>query len=102
MILKHSMNIVRNAVKVLNPGQIPIIACDQPLFKIAKEIHWIWPETHGEDSFIVMLGGLHIKMTLLKTLGDLLVDSGWTAAIAQAGIATVGTADSFLKCVHVK
>lgn len=41
-------------------------------------------------------------MTLLKCLGDLLDGSGWTSAISQAGIATPGTADSFLKASHVK
>ena len=53
-------------MKVLNPGQTPVIACDQPLFMIAKQIQWMWPEQYGEGSFMVMLGGLHIKMTLLK------------------------------------
>ena len=46
--------------------------------------------------FVVMFGGLHIKMAALKTLGDLLEGSGWTGALVQAGVATSGTADLFL------
>ena len=45
-----------------------------------------------------MFGGLHIA---LKTLGDLLNSSGWTSALVQAGVATSGTADSFLKAAHI-
>ena len=51
---------------------------------------------------MVMLGGLHIKMTLLKCIGDLLNRRGWTSAILQVNIATPGTAESFLKASHVK
>ena len=43
---RHSMNMVKKAVTVVNPGLIPVIACDQPLFKIAKQIQWRWPEEY--------------------------------------------------------
>ena len=49
-----------------------------------------------------MLGGLHIKMTLLKCIGDLPNRRGWTSAISQVNIATPGTAESFLEASHVK
>ena len=80
-MIKHSMDLVRNAVNIVNHGQTHIIACYQPLYKIAKNFQWSWPETHGKDSYLVMLGGLHIKMTSLKCIGDLLNGSGWTSAI---------------------
>ena len=35
-----------------------------PLFDIAKKIKWPFPELFGEDRFLVMLGVLHIEMTL--------------------------------------
>ena len=66
------MNAVKKAVTVVNPAQVPVIACDQPLFKIAKQIQWMWPKEYGEESFVIMLSDLHIKMALLKALGDLL------------------------------
>ena len=88
-MMKHSMDVVKKSVNILNPGQTPVIACDQPLFKVAKDVQWSWPLTHGEDSYVVMLGGLHIKMTLQKCLGDLLdgTGSGWTSAISHAQVA---------------
>ena len=48
-----------------------------------------------------MLGGLHTEMAVWNTLGDYLEDSGWTAALTQAGVASSGTADSFLKAAHL-
>ena len=93
----HSMNVVKKAVTVVNPAQVPVIACDQPLFKIAKQIQWMWPKEYGEESFVIMLSDLHIKMALLKALGDLLDGSGWTSALVQAEIATAGTSNSFLE-----
>ena len=100
-MIRHSMDVVKQAVEILNPGQVPIITVDQPLYTVAKQIQWSWPATHGEDHFIVMFGGLHIEIAALKTLGDLLDGSGWTGALVQAGIATPGTADSFLKASRV-
>ena len=51
--------------------------------------------------YVVMFGGLHLEKALWDTLDDLLEGSGWTTAITEAGIATFGTADSFLHCSHI-
>ena len=48
-----------------------------------------------------MLGGLHIEMVLWTMCGDLLAASRWTTALTEAGIASSGTSDSFLKVVHL-
>ena len=100
-MVKHGMNVVRKATNFLNPGQIPITTFDQPLFAIAKFVQWKWPTTHGENMHVVMLGGLHTEMALWNTVGDLLDGSGWTTALAEARVASAGTADSFLKVTHL-
>ncbi|KAG0723721.1 hypothetical protein GWK47_042072 [Chionoecetes opilio] len=56
---------------------------------------------HGEDQYVVMFGGLHVEMAVWKTLGDYLEASGWTTALTQAGIASSGTANSFLTASHL-
>ena len=48
-----------------------------------------------------MFGGLHVEMAMWTTFGDYLEASGWTTALNQAGIASSGTADSFLKASHL-
>ena len=70
---------------------------DAPLYALAKLVQWKWPNTHGEWEHVVMMGGLHIKMAMCSTFGDYLDGCGWTAALTQAGIASSGTDDSFLK-----
>ena len=64
-------------------------------------VQWKWPISHGEQAYVVMLGGLHIEMALWSLLGDLLDGSGWTTALSEAEVATSGVADSFLKATHL-
>ena len=97
----HAVDVVIQAVKHLNPGQVPVLACDQPLYAIAKKIQWTWPEKYGEDKLFIMLGGLHTELAALKAIGHWLEDSGWDQALAQSGVTTPGTAESFLKAAHI-
>ena len=39
-MIKHSMTIVQATVQHLNPGQVPVLTADQPLFALAKQIQW--------------------------------------------------------------
>ena len=100
-MIKHSLDIIKKLTDITNPGQSPVVAVDQPLFAIAKNVQWKWPLLYGEAKVVVMFGGLHIELAALKTLGNLLKSSGWTSALVQAGVATAGTADSFLTAAHI-
>ena len=100
-MIKHGMDVQREAIAFLNPGQIPVTTFDQPLFAIAKYVQWKWPSTHGEHMHVVMLGGLHTEMALWRTLGDVLEGSGWTTALIEAEIASPGIVDSFLNVSHL-
>ena len=66
----HSTNVERNAVDHINNGQVSVIISDQPLYTIAKQIQWKWPEIYGEEKFVIMLGGLHIEKAAPSTVGD--------------------------------
>ena len=100
-MVRHSLDIIKKLTGITNPGQTPVVAVDQPLFAIAKNVQWKWPLVYGEGKVVVMFGGLHIELAALKTLGNLLKSSGWTSALVQAGVATAGTADSFLTAAHI-
>ena len=97
----HGMNVAHAAVQHVNPGQVPVVVMDLPLFAIAKKIQWNRPQTHGENQMVVMFGGLHIEMTAFKALGKWVAASGWTTAITNAGIASSGVADSFIHASHL-
>ena len=100
-MMVHAMQMASNAIHHLNPSQTPVIVVDQPLYAICKQIQWTWPESYGEDKVVVMMGGLHIEMNLLKLLGDWLRGSGWITALIQANITTSGRAESMLSGSHV-
>ena len=38
--LRHVMDRVREAVQFFNPGQVPVITADQPIYATAKQIQW--------------------------------------------------------------
>ena len=76
-MIAHSMRVVKSAVEHVNPSQTPVIALDQPLFALAKQIQWTIAE-FSEANLVVMLGGLYIEMVSLKMLGKWLNGSGWT------------------------
>jgi hypothetical protein len=100
-MIKHGMNVIKDATQFLNEGQIPVMTVDQPLFALAKYIQWKSPQTHGEDKYVVMLGGLHTEMALWSTVGDILDGSGWTTVLAEADVVSSGIAQSLLKASHV-
>ena len=39
-MFRHSMDIVKKSVEILNSGQTPVITMDQPLYAVAKQIQW--------------------------------------------------------------
>ena len=47
-MVKHGMNVIRQSTLFLNPGQIPLMAVDEPLFALAKHIQWKWAELMGK------------------------------------------------------
>ncbi|KAK5868005.1 hypothetical protein PBY51_012452 [Eleginops maclovinus] len=77
------------------------MTAEQPIYALAKQIQWHWPEQYGEDKFVIMFGGLHIVMAALKSIGTLLQESGWTGALVEAGVASSGTTKSFLSAASI-
>lgn len=100
-MVKHGMTVISKITEHCNSGQIPVMVVDQPLFALAKFIQWKWPDTLGENVFTVMLGGLHIEMSMWRVVGDLLDESGWVELLTEADVASSGTADSFLSASHL-
>ena len=66
-MIRHAMAVIKLSMEQLNPGQVPVIAFDQLLFAVAKEIQWLWP---SENKFVKVFGGLHIESAFLKIIGD--------------------------------
>ena len=98
--VKHGMEAIMKATKLVNPAQIPVLTLDQPLYTIAKQIKWTWSSIYGEEKYVVLMGGLHIEIALLNVLGDWLEGSGWASIMASAWVTTEGRADALQSGLH--
>jgi len=101
-MMKHSMYLAVQDNEFLNPGQSPVLGADQPLFAIAKQLQWAFPDTVGEDKLVIVMGALHIEDKMHQMIGKSLCDSGWSNILTQAQILTSGRAQSVLDEHHIK
>ena len=101
-MVRHGFDVIRRTTNFLNPLQTPVMEVDQPLFAIAKQIQWLFPDEYGEDVFVVLLGGLHLEKASFSMLGQLIDNTGWKQVISiVSNVFTFGKADSFLSCSHI-
>ena len=98
----HTMQIVKLILLRLNPGQIPVMTGDQPVYAILKQVQWLYPEFYGQDKLLMMMGALHIEMCFLPTIGDWLDGSGWVELLVKSNTNTPGRAESMLQGQQVK
>ena len=101
-MIMHAMRLIKQSINFLNPGQIPVVALDQPLYAVVKKEQWTWPNEFGKDHFVVVLGGLHIEMAFMSMIGDVLEGSGWVDALIKSGLGSPGLVESFLSSSHLK
>ena len=100
-MVSHCLDLIKTNIDFLNNGQTAVATADLPLYALAKQIQWSFSDTYGETVFVLLLGGLHIEMNVLKLLGDFLRGSGWTAVLVQAEVTTTGRADAILLGKHI-
>ena len=99
--IRHVIDRVRDTVAYLNHDQTPVIAADQPLYAMTKQIQWQWLNQYDEDKYVIMYGRLPLEMAALKSIGTLLQSSGWTGALVEADLATPETAEPYLHASSV-
>ena len=49
--IKLSLDKIKEATSFLNPRQSPVVTTDQPLFALAKQVQWTWPNEYGQFSY---------------------------------------------------
>lgn len=98
----HVMKLSVTVTNYLNPGQIPILETDQPLYTIAKKLQWKFPdESFAEGKLFVSLGGLHIEKMLWAMSGEWHSGCGITTVFTNSGVVNSGTAQSILICSNI-
>ena len=80
-MVKHRM-VCNPKLEFLNYGHISVTIFDEAYYAIAKLVQWKWPNTHGEDKYVVMLGSLYIVGAHVQTT---LEASRWTTALTENG-----------------
>lgn len=75
-MVRHTMDIIIKILAKINAGQTPVTTADQPVYAIAKQIQWMYPDKYGEHKLFVMLGGLYIEMAIISMIGTWLEGSG--------------------------
>ena len=59
---ERSKKIVKESVAYVNPSQTHVIIMDLPLFpNLAAKV-----DLYGEEKYVMVMGGVHVKMALLK------------------------------------
>jgi hypothetical protein len=99
-MVNHCLKVICKLTAHLNPSQPAVVTADQPVYALAKQTQWLYPEKFS--SVMVMLGPLHIEMAYMKAIGNWLDESGWTDVFTKAQISTPGRIESFLNGSHVK
>ena len=99
---KHAMLMIMKATEFVNPGQIPVIVGDCPLYAQQKKCQWAYPEDVGEHKIVSFIGFLHIEMASQECGGKLLAGSGWERMFEKGKVFTHGTAKSLLGGSNVK
>ena len=89
-MMKHAMNLTVQDTEALNNGQTLVLGADQPLYAIAKQLQWSFPDTLDEDKLVLMMGALHIEDKMHQMIGKLVRDSGWSDILTQAQVLTSG------------
>ena len=43
-VVYHCLNVISKLTAKLNPSQVPVTTADQPVFALAKQVQWNYPE----------------------------------------------------------
>ena len=101
-LVHQTIKIVNTVLQELNPRQETVLTGDQSVDVTGKQVQWHYPEIHGEDKLVMMMGLLHTEIDFLTAIGDWLEGSGWIDLLIKSYIKTPGRADSMLQGKQVK
>ena len=79
-----------------------LFTLDQQLYKYAVEIQWALPEVFPPSSFILRLGGMHMLMSFIGAVGNLMAATGLadTMSSAFAGVNKMLAGKKFPMCMR--
>ena len=97
----HCMRIIKETANFLNPEQIPVDCCDQPVYGLTKELQFRLPSEYGTDKYFSLFGGLHYEQCSLIIHGELINDGGLQEILEKNNFSIIGTG-SVVNANHIK
>ena len=83
---KNCIEVARNAIDTLNPGQVTVDTSDQTVYALSRRLQQMFPGSLGPEKYLPMFGGLHIGKRLLEILEQLIAGSGPGQFLNQAKV----------------
>ena len=83
---KNCIEVARNAIDALNPGQVTVDTSDQPVYALSRRLQQMFPDSLGPGKYLPMFGGLHMGKRLLEILEQLNAGSGPGQFLNQAKV----------------
>ena len=83
---KNCIEVARNAIDALNPGQVTVDTSDQPVYALSRRLQQRFPDSLGPGKYLPMFGGLHMGKRLLEILEQLIAGSGPGQFLNQAKV----------------
>ena len=91
------MDVIKCTIKILNPGQIALDVCDQPIYALTKEIQWRFPDEFGCDKYFCLFGALHIEQSLLGIYGQMIKGTGLHEVLSTCNLSITAVDVSHIK-----
>ena len=63
-MVKHRATVIQKVVRRVNPGQIPIITADQPVYALLIQIQWQYSSDFGE---VILKRPSRFRFDIVKT-----------------------------------
>ena len=67
--MKHAVELTMKDTSFLSPDQTAVLGADKPLYAIAKQLQWRYPDLLEEDNMVLMMGALHIEDKAQQMVG---------------------------------
>ena len=96
------MSIIADTIKKINPDQIPIDTCDQPVFDLTKQVQWRYPGRFSDGLYFSIMGGLHIEQEASNIHGEIISGSGLAEILENNDLSTNGVSSATLDINHIK
>ena len=82
--IKTSMMLAMKETRGTRQKYTIYTADDQQLYKVALDESWTYPHLFPKDNFIIRLGGMHLWMNFVETIGKLMSSTGLEEILESA------------------